>query len=84
MVKVMRERHNYSTGKHPPTCTCAVCQQRRAEAALPRAKKKRKPKSQRGKPKEKPESSSALDEAMKLLNQPRERGDEYRKDDLDA
>jgi hypothetical protein len=80
----MRERYNYSTGKHPPTCTCAACQQSRAEAALPKVKKKQKPKSQRGKPKEKLESSSVLDEAMKLLNQPREKGDQYRKDDLDA
>ncbi len=67
----MRERHNWATGKHPKTCTCATCQQRRAEAAAPRPpKKKRKPKSQRGKKAtdgEKIESPSALDEAMDIF-----------------
>lgn len=63
----MRERHNWATGKHPKTCTCATCQQRRAEALMPRVKKKRKPKSQRGKGKKTGDSSSALDEALGIF-----------------
>lgn len=66
----MRERHNWATGKHPKTCTCATCQQRRVEAATPRPKKKRKPKSQRGKGGKKSgqsDSSSALAEALDIF-----------------
>ena len=70
----MRERHNWASGKHPSTCTCGVCQRRRVEAMQPRAKKKRKPKSQRGKPKL--ETDSVLDEAMELLGLPRGEGPE--------
>jgi hypothetical protein len=61
----MRERHNWAEGKHPNTCTCAACQQRRAEAALPRPKKQKKPKSMRGK--KKPDASSALAEALDIF-----------------
>lgn len=74
----MRERHNWATGKHPKTCTCAVCTQRRAEASLPRPpKKSRKPKSQRGKGGDpggkggkgkQRDGSTALAEAMDILN----------------
>ncbi|MDA0232707.1 MAG: hypothetical protein O3B04_08735 [Chloroflexi bacterium] len=70
----MKERHNWATGKHPKTCTCTVCTQRRAEAGLPREKKKRKPKSERGKAqKTKPgDTAGALAEAMDILNRPTE------------
>lgn len=79
----MRERHNWATGKHPKTCTCAVCTQRRLEAALPRpSKKKRKPKSLRGQGgkaggHETKDGSAALAEAMDILNrsQPSSDGD---------
>lgn len=71
----MKERHNWATGKHPKTCTCAVCTQRRLEAALPRPqKKKRKPKSLRGQGDKATgggklqTDSPALAEAMDILN----------------
>lgn len=48
----------------------------------PKVKKKRKPKSQRGKPKK--EQASVLDEVMDMLNEPQRKADDYRKDDLDA
>jgi hypothetical protein len=64
----MRERHNWAEGKHPKTCTCAACQQRRAEASMPRTKKKRKPKSMRGK--KKLDASSALAEALDIFGFP--------------
>ena len=66
----LRERHNWSTGKHPKTCTCATCQQRRADALIVKPKKKRKPKSQRGKGRKKnsqTDSSDALAEAMDIF-----------------
>ncbi len=64
----MRERHNWATGKHPKICTCATCQQRRAEAAMPRPKKKRKPKSQRGKKKKNQQAQeSAIAETMDIF-----------------
>ena len=45
----MRERHHRTDSKHPKTCTCTTCQAHRIETARPKVKKKRKPKSQRGK-----------------------------------
>ena len=71
----MKERHNWATGKHPKTCTCAVCTQRRLEAALPRPqKKKRKAKSLRGQggkvagAGKQNADSPALADAMDILN----------------
>jgi hypothetical protein len=73
----MRERHNWAAGKHPKTCTCAVCTRRRLEAGMPRSpNKKRKPKSLRGQSGKdgnkgsvgkETEDSSALAEAMDIL-----------------
>ncbi len=75
----MRERHNRATGKHPKTCSCVTCQQRRAEAATHRPKKKRKPKSQRGKGR-KAADSDLMAEAMDILGL----GGETRPEDDDS
>ena len=66
----MRERHNWASDKHPKTCTCAECQARRARGMQQPVKKKRKPKSQRGKPKPKLDAYSAIDEALSIFNFP--------------
>ena len=54
----MRERHNWAGDKHPKACTCAACTARRNTP--PPVKKKNKPKSLRGKPKQDP-LEAALD-----------------------
>jgi len=63
----MKERHHRSDTKHPKTCTCTTCQARRIEAARPKVKKKRKPKSQRGKGSKKQVTDSALSDVMDML-----------------
>ena len=63
----MRERHHRSNSKHPRTCTCSSCQARRIQAAAPKLKKKRKPKSQRGKAGNKKVVDSAIADAMDIL-----------------
>jgi hypothetical protein len=63
----MRERHHRTDSKHPKTCTCTTCQARRIEAARPKVKKKRKPKSQRGKGSKKQVADAALNDVMDLL-----------------
>ena len=63
----MRERHHRSNSKHPRACTCSSCQARRIQAARPRLKKKRKPKSQRGKAGHKNLVDSAIADAMDIL-----------------
>ena len=63
----MRERHHRTDSKHPKTCTCTTCQARRLEAARPKVKKKRKPKSQRGKGSKKQVADAALKDVMDML-----------------
>jgi hypothetical protein len=63
----MKERHNRTDSKHPKACTCAACQARRLEAARPKVKKKRKPKSQRGKGSKKQVADSAIGDVMDML-----------------
>ncbi|HIF73380.1 MAG TPA: hypothetical protein EYQ61_12625 [Dehalococcoidia bacterium] len=63
----MRERHHRTDSKHPKTCTCTTCQARRLEAARPKVKKKRKPKSQRGKGSKKQVTDSALKDVIDML-----------------
>ena len=63
----MRERHHRSNSKHPRACTCSSCQARRIQAATPKLKKKRKPKSQRGKAGDKKVVDSAIADAMDIL-----------------
>jgi hypothetical protein len=63
----MRERHHRTDRKHPPSCTCAACQARRISAATPKLKKKRKPKSQRGKTSKKQVAESAISDVMDML-----------------
>ena len=63
----MRERHHRSNSKHPRACTCSSCQARRIQAAPPKLKKKRKPKSQRGKAGDKKVVDSAIADAMDIL-----------------
>jgi len=63
----MRERHHRLNSKHPRTCTCSSCQARRIQAAAPKLKKKRKPKSQRGKAGNKKVVDSAIADAMDIL-----------------
>ena len=65
--RTMRERHHRSDSKHPKTCTCTTCQARRLEAARPKVKKKRKPKSQRGKGSKKQVADAALKDVMDML-----------------
>lgn len=63
----MKERHHRTDEKHPKTCTCTTCQARRMEAARPKVKKKRKPKSQRGKGSKKQVTDAALNDVMDML-----------------
>jgi hypothetical protein len=63
----MRERHHRTESKHPKTCTCTSCQARRIEAARPKVKKKRKPKSQRGKGSKKQVAEAATDDVIGML-----------------
>jgi hypothetical protein len=63
----MKERHHRSDSEHPKTCTCTTCQARRIEAARPKVKKKRKPKSQRGKGSKKQVADSAVKDVMDML-----------------
>lgn len=63
----MKERHHRTDSKHPKTCTCTTCQARRIEAARPKVKKKRKPKSQRGKGSKKQVADSAISDVMDML-----------------
>jgi hypothetical protein len=63
----MRERHHRTDSKHPKTCTCTTCQARRIEAARPKVKKKRKPKSQRGKGSKKQVTEAAIDDVLGML-----------------
>ena len=61
----MKERHHRTDSKHPKTCTCTTCQSHRIEVAHP--KKKRKPKSQRGKGSKKQVSESAINDVKDML-----------------
>jgi hypothetical protein len=63
----MKERHHRTDSKHPKTCTCTTCQVRRLEAARPKVKKRRKPKSERGKGSKKQVSDSAINDVMDML-----------------
>ncbi|MCX8277861.1 MAG: hypothetical protein OTJ43_06285 [Dehalococcoidia bacterium] len=63
----MKERHYRSDTNHPKTCTCTTCQARRIEAARTKVKKKRKPKSQRGKGSKIQVTDSALSDVMEML-----------------
>ena len=63
----MRERHHRSESKHPRLCTCTVCQASRIAAQMPKHKKKRKPKSQRGKSSKKQVAESAISDVMDML-----------------
>ena len=63
----MRERHHRSERKHPPACTCTVCQAKRVAVATPKTKKRRKPKSQRGKGSKKQAADAAVTEVMEML-----------------
>ena len=63
----MRERHHRSNRKHPRLCTCTSCQSRRIQVSAPKLKKKRKPKSQRGKAGNKKVFGSAIADAMDIL-----------------
>lgn len=63
----MRERHHRTDSKHPKTCTCSTCQAQRIETARPKVKKKRKPKSQRGKDSKKQVAESAIVDVMGTL-----------------
>ncbi len=63
----MRERHHRSESRHPPNCTCTACQAKRIEALTPKTKKKRKPKSQRGKGSKKQAAKSAIFEVNEML-----------------
>ena len=64
----MRERHHRSNRKHPRLCTCTSCQSRRMQISAPKLKKKRKPKSQRGKSGDKKVFDSAIADAMDILD----------------
>ena len=64
----MKERHHRTDRQHTKTCTCTTCHARRIEAARPKVKKKRKPKSQRGKPSKKQVADSAIADVMHMLN----------------
>ena len=66
----MRERHYRSENRHPPNCTCRACQVKRVAAAAPKAKKKRKPKSQRGKGSKKRVADAAISDVMEMLGLP--------------
>ena len=63
----MRERHHRSNRKHPRLCTCTSCQSRRIQVSALKLKKKRKPKSQRGKADNKKVFDSAIADAMDIL-----------------
>ena len=63
----MRERHHRSENKHPPTCTCTACQAKRTVSAALKVKKKRKPKSQRGKESKKQATESAISDVIEML-----------------
>ena len=63
----MRERHHRSNRKHPRLCTCTSCQSHRIQVSALKLKKKRKPKSQRGKADNKKVFGSAIADAMDIL-----------------
>ena len=63
----MRERHHRSNRKHPRACTCTSCQSRRIQVSAHKLKKKRKPKSQRGKAGNKKVFDSAIGDAVDIL-----------------
>ncbi|MEX0762141.1 MAG: hypothetical protein WD208_05715 [Dehalococcoidia bacterium] len=79
----MRERHNWGREKHPRTCTCLDCAEMRArERQQFGQKKKRKPKSMRGKGSAKAREN-VLDQAMDILRDSAKR-DPQSEDSSDA